>query len=402
MDRTISRDRLNAHYGNSKVAKTFAVLSLISSSLKTDADKRVFFGTKSPVAGWERVASFQRAETQGAKLLLSRKVLSTRLQPGEDPAIVIGEIVKLLAALDKVGISVHEKFIWLHSVDNLPPGFEFIKNNLQRSKEPLTRTVLKDALQRRYNVQSGGKMGETIPDSALFVSGSKAGRGVGRGRGRGGTYEGKLDSRGRSEEISWQVMTCNNCQPPGHPNYPECQCFECQGWGHEAISCPSRVPTPNKNGDKKKDESTVVAVNQDSKIAAETKIDENDGGGTTCFPGVEIEKDVPPFGELPPEATVERWVADRGCSQFMTRSAAYMANYREGGGASRIADDRAMPIERIGNLPMSFWSGKDRVQVVLQNAAHVSLLGYNLSVVEEDGRSRSETRRREKGSGVEP
>ena len=50
-DRTISRDRLNAHYGNSKVAKTLAVWSLISSSLRTHADKRVFFSTKSPVAG---------------------------------------------------------------------------------------------------------------------------------------------------------------------------------------------------------------------------------------------------------------------------------------------------------------------------------------------------------------
>ena len=38
-DRTISRDRLKTHYGNSKVAKHFAVWSLISSPLKTDADK---------------------------------------------------------------------------------------------------------------------------------------------------------------------------------------------------------------------------------------------------------------------------------------------------------------------------------------------------------------------------
>ena len=37
-----------------------------------------------------------------------------------------------------------------------------------------------------------------------------------------------------------------------------------------------------------------------------------------------------------------------------------------------------MPIEGIGNLPMSFWSGKDWVQVVLPNVAHVPLLGYNL------------------------
>ena len=71
-NRTISRDRLNAHYGNSKVAKHFAVWSIISSSLETDADERVFFSAKSPVVGWDRVASFHRAEIQGPKLLLSR------------------------------------------------------------------------------------------------------------------------------------------------------------------------------------------------------------------------------------------------------------------------------------------------------------------------------------------
>ena len=43
----------------------------------------------------------------------------------------------------------------------------------------------------------------------------------------------------------------------------------------------------------------------------------------------------------------------------MAPSANYMVNYREGGGVVRIADGRAMPIEGIGNLPMSFWSGKD-------------------------------------------
>ena len=57
-DRTISRDRLNAHYGSSKVAKHFAVWTLISSSLKTNADKGVFFCTKSPVARWDRVVLF--------------------------------------------------------------------------------------------------------------------------------------------------------------------------------------------------------------------------------------------------------------------------------------------------------------------------------------------------------
>ena len=242
--------------------------------------------------------------------------------------------------------------------------------------------MLEDALRSRYNVQSGGGKGRTISDSALFVSGSKAGRGVGRRGDRGGTNKGKLDIRGRSEGLSSQAkMTCNHCQKPGHirPNRPERQCFKCRGWGHEAVSCPSKVPTPNENGGKKKnDESVVMAVNQDSEVTAEPKIDENDGEGTTCFIGVEIEKDFPPVGELPPEPTVERWVADSECSQFMTPSADYMVNYREGGGVVRIADDRAMPIKGIENLPMSFWSGKDWVQVVLSNVAHVLSLGYNL------------------------
>ena len=120
-DRTIPRDRLNAHYGNSKVAKHFAVWSLISSSLTTDADKQVFLSTKPPVTGWDRVTSFHRAETQEAKLLLSKQLLSARLQPDKNSAIVIGEIVELLAALDEVEIPVHEEFIWLHFVVNLPP-----------------------------------------------------------------------------------------------------------------------------------------------------------------------------------------------------------------------------------------------------------------------------------------
>ena len=75
--------------------------------------------------------------------------------------------------------------------------------------------------------------------------------------------------------------------------------------------------------------------------------------------GVEIEKDIPPVGELPPEITVERWVVDSGCTQIMTPSVDYMVNYRKGGGVVRIADGRVMLIEGIGKLLMSFWSGKD-------------------------------------------
>ena len=131
----------------------------------------------------------------------------------------------------------------------------------------------------------------------------------------------------------------------------------------------------------KKNESAVMAVNQepDSEVTAETKLDKIDGGGgMTCFMSVEIEKDIPPVGELPPETMAETWVADSGCSQFMTPSANYMINYREGGGVFKITDGRAMPIEGNGNLSMSVWSGQNWVQVVLPNATHVPLPGYNL------------------------
>ena len=93
----------------------------------------------------------------------------------------------------------------MYLVDDLPPGYEFVKNNLQGSKEPLTRVVLEDALRSRYNVQSGEVKEGMILDTTLFVSGSKAGRGVGRGGGRAGTNKGKLDTRGRSEGLSSQA-----------------------------------------------------------------------------------------------------------------------------------------------------------------------------------------------------
>ena len=62
----------------------------------------------------------------------------------------------------------------------------------------------------------------------------------------------------------------------------------------------------------------------------------------------------------------------------MTLSADYMVNYREGEGVGRIANDREMPIEGIGNFSMSLWTCKDWVHVILPNAALVPLLGYNL------------------------
>ena len=155
--------------------------------------------------------------------------------------------MELLAALDEVGIPVYEEFMWLYFVDNLPPGFESIKNNLQGSKRPLIRIVLEDPLRSRYNVQSDGQEGRTISNTALFVSGSKTERGVGRGEGRGETNKGKLDSTSRSEGLSLRAkLTCNHCQKPRHirPSCPERQCFNCRGWSHEAVSRPSKVPTP--------------------------------------------------------------------------------------------------------------------------------------------------------------
>ena len=62
----------------------------------------------------------------------------------------------------------------------------------------------------------------------------------------------------------------------------------------------------------------------------------------------------------------------------MTHSADYMVNCNEREGVVKIADGRAMPIEGIGNLRMSFWSGKDWVQIVRPNVTPAFLLGYNL------------------------
>ena len=66
---------------------------------------------------------------------------------------------------------------------------------------------------------------------------------------------------------------------------------------------------------------------------------------------VEFERNVIPEGEISPENSNERWITDCRCSRLMI-------NYREGGGVIRIADDRVLPFEGIGNLPMSFRSGR--------------------------------------------
>ena len=204
------------------------------------------------MAGWDRVASFHHAEAHGAKLLLSRQVFSAHLQPRKDPAIIIGEIVELLAALNKAGTPVHEVFICLHFVDNLPPSYEFIKNNLQSLKEPLTHIVLEDALRNRYNVQFRRKKREDSFGYCIVRVRLESWPGSWPRWRSWWIHKAKLDSRGRSERLSSQAnVTCNHCQKPGHtrPNCPESQCSQCRGWGHEAVSCPSKVPTPKENAD---------------------------------------------------------------------------------------------------------------------------------------------------------
>ena len=57
------------------------------------------------------------------------------------------------------------------------------------------------------------------------------------------------------------------------------------GVGSRGYFLPTKVPTLKENGDKKKNESAVMVVNQDSELIAEAKIDKNDEGGTTCFTG---------------------------------------------------------------------------------------------------------------------
>ena len=44
---------------------------------------------------------------------------------------------------------------------------------------------------------------------------------------------------------------------------------------------------------------------------------------------VEVERNVPP------ESSIEKWIADSGCSRFMMPSADFMVNYRESGGVVR-------------------------------------------------------------------
>lgn len=46
---------------------------------------------------------------------------------------------------------------------------------------------------------------------------------------------------------------------------------------------------------------------------------------------------------------MEVWATDNVCTRFMTLSADFMVSYCEGGGVVRIADDRVLATEGIGN-----------------------------------------------------
>ena len=172
-DKTIPRERSHAHYGEAQVAKHLAVYITISRVLKSDADKRVLLSTTSPVAGWERIATFHRTKTRGYKLFFLRRwLLSALLQPNKDLAIVIGEIIELLAALEEVGIPVHKEFTWLHFVDNLPPGHDFIRNSLRSSKEPPLRapsSKMRCAVDTMFSLEEKEEKGLRILRSLFSV-----------------------------------------------------------------------------------------------------------------------------------------------------------------------------------------------------------------------------------------
>ena len=94
-----------------------------------------------------------------------------------------------------------------------------------------------------------------------------------------------------------------------------------------------------------------MSANQGPDFEVITKLGENDGGHTACFMAVEIETNIPPVGELPPETR------KMGCRlRMLTAHGTFskkMVTYDEGRDLVRIADDRAMSIEGIWNLPMS-------------------------------------------------
>ena len=75
---------LYAHYGGVIVAKYFALWSLISSALKSDADKRVcVFSTGSPVAELKTIISFTPSENARGQHIPPEQINSSRTPTAE-------------------------------------------------------------------------------------------------------------------------------------------------------------------------------------------------------------------------------------------------------------------------------------------------------------------------------
>ena len=129
------------------------------------------------MAEWDRDASFHRAKTQEAKLLLSRQVLNATLQPGKDPATVTARAWKYVLRLMRWG-----SFSTKSSSGSIS-----------------WTTSLYKGSHSRYNVQYGSGKGRTISDTALFAAGSKAEKGGGCDGGRGSNNKSKAESKGRGE-----------------------------------------------------------------------------------------------------------------------------------------------------------------------------------------------------------
>lgn len=79
-----------------------------------------------------------------------------------------------------------------------------------------------------------------------------------------------------------------------------------------------------------------------------------------------------------------------------------MVSDREGGGVARIADDRILPIEGVGNLPTSFRFDRDYVKAILLDVAHVLPLEYNLLSLKMLADRGHKYVGQKKGSGVTP
>ena len=118
-DKTIGREYLHAHYGQTKIAKHIAVWRLNSSVLKTDADERfLLYEVASTWLENDRLfPSHRDSKSEGAPKLTSSQRSASGKQRRRSSTWR-----GLLAALDEVGIPVREQFICVYFVYNLLLG----------------------------------------------------------------------------------------------------------------------------------------------------------------------------------------------------------------------------------------------------------------------------------------